>query len=537
MKHLLSGLLLSGLGTLISATHGWSAVPRSYGFLVPIGGGASAGDNGILKPAQVEIHGKALEKLQRNRDAGASVGSDICLLEHKPESPESEPGVALERGLFMAAGADESRIKTHYFESREKADSAAIDSLDLENCGIFYIPGGDQTVIHQLWVGTRLHLRMLDNLRNGSGIMGKSAGAALQGTLIYLPRITSATSTSSFMQKIQLRADELATIFLAQVLPNLPRFYIETHTGDRERSARALAILAAWEAGKSRSEKRAMALALDSDTGALIEFNPRLQAWTAEVIGARAAEFFIPDRRSWSALSPSAQASYLDMPSSLLLSGSKVQISGAKAGTILQRSPNVRSYALPSTTPHRSCLENLPRSIPGASEADGEAASQLYFRVTDPMTGKLVTMNEIEYAYLEGDLISTSKRGCAYWLTHAFDLDFGQPENRLNAQRYALGSGLTNISVALPTLMQARLGATSCRTGKAWIRLDPIQSGRSSSALIFDGRASLNRGVGTYVYEEYGANKPVQTGTWEKMRVHLLRPGSQFNLATGRVIL
>ena len=78
-------------------------------------------------------------------------------------------------------------------------------------------------------------------------------------------------------------------------------FYVETHAGDRERTARALALLAAWEEqtvpgstgsmGRNARANRAPGIVVDSDTGALIRYVPSQKAWIAQVYGARAVEF------------------------------------------------------------------------------------------------------------------------------------------------------------------------------------------------------------------------------------------------------
>ena len=534
MKHLFFSLLGYGLGMIIAIPCGRAATPPPLGFLVPIGGGASIGDNDVLKPAHIEIHRRILSKLQQNIHAGANIGHDICLLEYHPEGPDTNLGMTLNRRLFLAAGATETSIKELFLETREKADSTSLVSL-LKDCGLFYIPGGDQTAIKNLWSDTKLHMQMLKLLKLGGGVTGKSAGAALQGTLLYLPRANSATSTAAFLQKVELYGDEIATEFLADALVGLPRIYIETHTGDRERSGRALAMLAAWEAKQGNSEARAMALAIDADTAALIEYNTDNQAWTAEVMGARTVEFLIPDSKSISTVSKYLQPSYLNMPSSLLTAGSRVQISGIKTGQILQRSPGLLAPSNQAVPQKNSCLDHVPSLIAGSNEADGETASEVFFRVVDPKTGSLATINDVEYAYLEGDLVSRRKTGCAFWLTHAFDLDFGHPENRLNTQRYAIGSGQVDFSISLPTSMEASTRVSTGKGKNSSIQFRPTHTGSSSSVLVFDARQATELGTAKYVYQEFGAKGPVQTGTWEHVRLHLMLPNSRFNFEAATI--
>ena len=118
--------------------------------------------------------------------------------------------------------------------------------------------------------------------------------------------------------------------------------------------------------------------------------------------------------------------------------------------------------------------------------------------------------------------------GCGHWLTNAFDPDYGRPENRLNAQRYALGGALADFSVALPAGMDAEI---TTRGGTSFAQFVPARSdGAASSVFLYDVASALRRGVSTYVYREMGARGPVQTGTWEGGRARLLPPGSRITL-------
>ena len=81
--------------------------------------------------------------------------------------------------------------------------------------------------------------------------------------------------------------------------------------------------------------------------------------------------------------------------------------------------------------------------------------------------------------------------------------------------------------------MQAVSVQQSGKNKSSKLRFEAINGGDSSSLLVFDARKATSRGVAKYIYAEYGAKNPVQTGTWENMRLHLIAPNAQFDLATG----
>lgn len=490
---------------------------------MPIGGGASTGNEDRLKPAHISIHRQAVAELDRNLAQGATVGTSVCTLEYRADSPDVQAGVDINQQLFVAAGVAPRRLKSAMISTRERADDPKLIA-SIADCGLFYVPGGDQSQIVALWKGTRMQTLLQNTLKQGGGIMGKSAGAAVQGSLIFVPGEDSVTSTGAFLEKVEIKPGEFLQEFFAQVLPNFPRLYVETHTGDRERSARALVILAYADQIQTSTEPRAIAIAVDSDTAVLIHYDSSLSAWTGRVLGARAAEFLIPDRRASSRIDGQGQASYSDMPSSLLLEGLEIGLTGRYQGALVNNKsmdgPAFRSVAV--VPGGRNCYGNIPGTVFGDISEDQRAASEVTFFVKDPISQQKQDLDAIEYAYLNGEMELQRETGCGYWQTNAFSRSQGNPENRLNVQRYALGVGQADFSVSLPNTMKASRRKDS--KGGTCLSFAPIASDLSSSVFVMDIRNATRRLVSKYVYEEFGARAATQVGGWVSGRVHLVPP-------------
>lgn len=524
------------------------------GFLMPVGGGASAGETGTLKPAQVTIHAAAVRQLRNQLNAGAQVGGHACVIEYHPDSQSTQDNLTVVKSLFIAGGLKKTEVEAFVFDTRAKASHVQIIQGFQARCGVVFIPGGDQTEMRALWAGTALHKAMQSILARGGGIMGKSAGAALQGSVGYFPEADSETTTGALLRKVSLKNGELTTGFFSTQIASynkegkgLPRFYVETHTGDRERVARSLSLLAAWEMQQPNSKKaKAFGIAVDSDTAALITFDAQKGYWIAEVFGARIAEFLLPTENSQATVTEQGQASYTNVTSSALLEGSIIGLSGGAKGSVWHKeqpspltttgAPGNRNSNAPATSvalaqpaPSGECAQSLPRSIYGAFDSDAKRASSVTFEARDTTTGEVRDFNDVEYAYLMGNLLPKSAQGCGYWQAHAFNPDFGRPENRLNAQRYALGAGLAHFSISLADAMLASVN----RSGDVTFKIDQADG---SSSLVYDVRGATNKKVGRYVYSELGASLPVQVGAWDLGRVHLLAPGAVFSIANGKVL-
>ena len=504
------------------------------GFLFSVGGGASTGNDGSAKPAQVEIHRAALKQLQWARKMGATAGVHACIVEYHEDNADTASTIAVVKQLFVAAGKADAEIRGYVIDSAAKADNAKVANEISKDCGIVFFPGGDQTQMRDLWKGSLAKKAFEEVVRKGGGIMGKSAGAALQGSIGYFPADDADPSAGALAINARVSRSEFGLGFFSLNLKGLPPFYVETHAGDRERTARALTLLATWEALQKNStsletaathkedvnkSEPAVAIVVDSDTGVLIRFDPLSRLWIAEVYGARVAEFLSPTAKSKIGIDSNNQPFTTDFSTHALLSGAKLVLSGAFRGTVV-----AHNASLPTLSPGASCLSRLPTSVNGKYDSDATDASQLTFDALNPATGEATDFNSVEYAYLSGGLLLKKGSGCGYWLSNSLNPDYGRPENRLNAQRYALGLGLTSFSVALPPSMEAR--ANSNRTTLNF----NARVGKGSSSLIYDVSKASRRSVGTYIYKELGHTKPLQVAGWESGAVHLLPAGSSFDL-------
>jgi hypothetical protein len=299
----------------------------------------------------------------------------------------------------------------------------------------------------------------------------------------------------------------------------------------------------------SREESKAIGLVVDSDTGALLRYEPLAQGWVASVAGARAVEFLFPTNESESYLSRDGKPTYTQLRSHVSLAGAKVALSGPFWGRVLQssqavlRKPQDSLDAPPSAG---KCFQEISSEIWGSFDSDGERNSEIRYEARDPQTGEYKPLSQVEYAYLVGDvrtrLPERGQGGCGLWMTNAFDVDYGRPEARLNVQRYALGARRTDVSVALPPGMIARRSISGVVTFEVQTRRQSqdrpddkrtlVETG--SSVWVYDLRKGQRLGVSAYVYSDLGAKAPLQVGTWEDGRVSLVEPGASFEWESGR---
>lgn len=583
MCHTLLTAFLLATSVVVSACEEEALAESPAGFFLAIGGGASTVETAAdskansvltmetgqakrqLKESQVLLHRAGLEALNESRRlvrarGGEPVPSGVCHIEYRQPGADTDDALATSQALFVAAGAPSQTFQGFVFPSKSKANNLREVDILVRQCGLVSLPGGDQTAMRALWEHTRLQDALKTLVNRGGGIMGKSAGAALQGTLGYFPNEDSATTAFSFLQGLTLGKRELDVGFFANTAPGLPRFYVETHAGDRERSARALALLAAWEERKPVNETpRALALVVDSDTGVLIRYDTALAAWAAEVTGARAVEVLLPTINSISQAGHSVlkggerarPPTYTNVTSHLLLHGARFVLSGPRQGAVLKTSsrvlfPTPKAPFSNSSDPSKgaallraaSCGEKLEGRIVGRFESDGERNGVVSFDAYDPSTHEHRALSEVEYAYLTGDLRARRENGCGFWMTDAFDPEVGRPENRLNAQRYALGLGLpgADFSFALSAGMVATVRQEWLLGGQ---RTDTVtletEEEPAASAFLYDVAQARDRGISNYTYLEMNARGPVQTGHWLGGVTHLLPPGASFNLTTRRV--
>lgn len=417
---------------------------RPSGFLFPCGGVTAAPE----MPSRVEMARTSLELLSENRKAGAKAADGVCYVDVR-DVPANVEAV---RDTYFAAGLSREKFHDFFLKSREesdgKGDGAAMLETIRRDCGIIYIPGGDQFRQREFWKDTRFSDLLKQLIEDGGGITGNSAGAALQGSLGYFPhmkrsgtdlttkRLLEGTSFfessegySSYpdtddddneIERWARFSSELEPGILVDG-PKVPLFYVETHADSRERAPRALAILAAWEHLR-RTEPRfaayrngpgAVGLVVDNDTAPLITFSAEHQGLVAEVHGSRSVEFLVPDEKSSGGLDlvpgrteslefranpdgtgssrirtfPVMRPYFTNVRSELLLAGGKIILSGPRRGTVLN--PGKARWTDSIAVPTRSCLKKLPARIlgevpNGRVAAATRAASSVLFTIPTP---------------------------------------------------------------------------------------------------------------------------------------------------------
>lgn len=443
---------------------------RPTGFIFPCGGITATPD----MPQRVRMSEEALRRLDENRSHGADVGNAVCLVDLR-DTPENAEAV---RDTFVAAGMNPERFLDFNISTREVANGENGDLVTIrERCGIVYLPGGDQFRQREIWKDTNFGDFLSTLPARGGGLMGNSAGAALLGTLGYYPhfsrqgtdlttkRLLEGTSYFSedtgFSEYTEYDDDdnlftdwarfsaELEPGILANLDKHAPLLYVETHADSRERSARALAVLAAWEYAirtqsqfaKHRHREPAIAMVVDNDTAPLITFDAKVGGLVAEVFGSRSVEFLIPDSQSlggatpidglsetlrfaanhdgtgvqWTQNAPVVRPYYHNVRSELLLSGGSIVLSGPWRGRILAEgsgrwtanSPKAKKGA-------RDCSSRLPWRILGQAPtqghddaADTRLASAIHFTVPaplNPFTQKPV--NDRKFFFMDEDIIA-----------------------------------------------------------------------------------------------------------------------------------
>lgn len=537
------------------------AAPK--GFLAPFGGGPVWLDEETGTPTfletRIKAHRRMIATLREQIRAGAQLGSKMCAIKHVV-SPTDEPDYNQKyfqytEESFILAGWPQNQWLNFEFVSRRNPGDAT-DALNIEQtrrlateCGLVHLPAGDQAQMMNLWKGTPLEQALIDILRRGGGLAGNSAGAALLGSVGFYPGLDNVTSTRGLLEmrtRNRSARDQVVMLagFLTAELPKFPPLYVETHVDPRERMARSLALMAAWEDDKPLGASRVVGMGLDIDVGTLILWSDEAEGWTAEVIGGRTVEFVFPQSSSAIGWPVNGFPYYTNGKSHLLLEGGVVALSGPRQGQVLRSSTGTMLKHPAGTSSCTQLAQELV--VRGDSMDDAWEASEVHFEGIHPTSGQVLIPDEFRYSpgewepnlFRSGHLrIVRESEGCGYWQPFAYNDSRGHVRDRQAMLRYVLGSGNADFSVALPYDMVARFS----EPGKAIFEsLCPgcgASSYRDSSIFVYDVRAAVQRGVPSYVYDIYGGIAPFQTGAWEGGLLHLLPPGGSFDTSSGRVDL
>ena len=528
------------------------SLPSEFsGFLLPVGGGASTGSDGkSLKPAMIEIHRAALQQLALRKTSKPNLPLGVCVVEYHPNAADNAIVFDLTRQLFVAAGLNPQQFKSFEVTTRDLANQQKLAKDFASFCGLAFLPGGDQREMKLLWEGTLFHNALSGILKNGGGLMGKSAGAAILGTVGFFPEAELDASTQNIVSGARINRNEFAEGLFNQGKADTPWFYVETHAGDRERAARALAILGHWrQLGLSGSKNEPISIVIDSDTGILLSKTAG-GAIKGKVLGARAVEVLVPTTQSKIGLTQDEVPFATNFRSELLLSGDEIEFYMPRKPSVIPvlkvtalapfsaagnaltskensaaRTINDNNNVTNLTNLAASCSSNSRKIVNGNSDGDALKQSNVLVGLLSGFDTPAVPA--AEYAYLNGLLSFSPKAGCGFWLANSFNPDYGQPENRLNGQRYVLASRLSNFSVAIPDTMAATLQSSSA------ITFSPISKQRGSSVFVYDTSSASNFKLGNYVYTELGATNPDQVGVWHQGKASLIPPGGTWNRTTG----
>lgn len=483
----------------------WSLpLQAAPGFIFLVGGGASRSPSGIDKPAQIEIFKAVLSQLK----AGPRRDSKFCYIDFHPQDDDSKASVETLESQWQQAGGEKSDILYRSFPTIEAANGGEADQIKYK-CGIAYIPGGDQSVIRGLWKESRLvqSLRMI--YLSGGGLMGKSAGAAVLGTLGFFPEPTNEASAAWASGQPRLAESELEHGFVFGPNAMFPLFYVETHTGDREREVRAAALLALWNHKRSMTPSgfSPFAILVDSDTGILLTFSNDRQV-VGKVFGARAVEILRPSDSAKSGVNQDGTPFYHGLRSDVLLDRDTI--------TLDSHVPHVgQNHIQPSI--EIDCL--WPDEVKGNDWESVRKYSEFDVFARTPAINQEQFIDLVDDAWLFGDIRFYGQRcGCGYWQGFSFSQDVGIVPNRLNLQRFLLGSRSVSFAVQVPETSVWR------RHGKNGAQL-VASKGFGQSSIVTDVSKAIKRRVSRYIYTEYGANNPVLTGGWRGATVHLLAPG------------
>lgn len=531
------------------------------GYLIPIGGGASyVNESRQPKESQVSLISEARKLLSLQRKSGFIIPGGACIISYQASSSKDlEAELEPTRDLFLAAGFTPPQITLFGVGARSQAQSESLSRQISQRCGLVFLPGGDQTEQMEIWNET-LFAATLKKLFSAGGIlMGKSAGAAMLGSVVFTPSSSDNTAVLNYLGPHPLRSSDFrpGALLLKQMSASAadqssPAFLIETHTGDRERAARAAIFLAALEAGfkqrkipaKSGAGEttpfRHVVLAIDSDTGLVIQFTKE-GSLHLRTIGARAVEILSFGAQSRSDISHDGFPFIESGRSDLLLDGDESIISAD--GRVMHVEPKRKHPPTPASytrgdRPITLCLEKWSGKILSGrdlSVRDLRSRVRYHASVSDSGSGypDLVDVEEksAAYAYLTGTVRSASGPGCGYWQSRAFDFRSGQPENRLNLARFGLASGRVDLAFSLSEHSSIRV-----ESSRSIITTDEGEERSSASIFVQDVRNARFRRVANYIYKDFGARAPVQIGGWVGATIHIVPPGFSLKLEPAREI-
>lgn len=544
---------------LVSPTARAQQPGTSQGYLIPIGGGASYVDESQQpKESQVSLIAEARELLSLQKKSGLSIPSGACLVSYQAStSREIETELQPTRDLFVAAGFSPTQIVLFGVAKRSQAQSESLALRITRTCGLVFLPGGDQTEQMDLWSGT-LFAAALQKLFSAGGIlMGKSAGAAMLGSVVFTPSSSDNTAVINYLGPRPFRGSDFQP---GSLLPEqkqtiaesrLPTaFLIETHTGDRERAARGAVFLAELEAefkhpqisdgagARVLAPRRPVVLAVDSDTGLVIQFTDG-GLMHVRTIGARAVEILTFGRKTRTGVSDEGFPFVESGRSDLLLAGDTAIISADGRVTEVQPQRQMPPAPNPNVLedkPMSLCLEKWNGQIlSGQDAAVRDTRSRVRYRAAVPSDSEgdadLVDVEDSRaaYAYLTGTVRTAPGAGCGFWQSRAFDFRGGQPENRLNLARFGLASGAVDLAFSLSEYSSVRV-----QSSRSIVATDDGDERSSASLFVQDARDARLRRVASYVYKEFGARSPVQIGGWVDATFHIVPPGFSLELEPGR---
>lgn len=377
--------------------------------------------------------------------------------------------------------------------------------------------------------------------------MGKSAGAAMLGSVVFTPPSSDNTAVLTYLGPSPLRRSDLSA---SAVLPRqwradnpilkAPPFLIETHTGDRERSARAAIFLAEMETERARDEKvtvgaqttaraKPVVLAVDSDTALIMQIAAD-GTLRVRAIGARAAEVLSLGKATHVGISEDRYPFLESGRSDVLLSGDAAVISPEGSVMNVQLDAERKARLTGSITSDRPITECLGRWVgnllSGRDSRLRESRSRLLLRASvTTQNGNETELIDVEdsrssYAYLTGTITTLPGTGCGLWQSRAFDFRGGQPENRLNLARYALAAGKADWAFAL-----SENSTVLVQSARAIATTDAGDARSDASLFVQDVRRAQYRHTAQYVYRELGATHPVQIGGWFNGTFHIVPPG------------
>ena len=491
------------------------------GFLMAVGGGASRGSTQELKPAQQVIFSRAVEEIKKRGKKPKP-----CIVDYHEPTDSVLQGLENTLEFFENTGLEKDKIP-YWFVDAEKAKSVSLAEDIKQNCNLIHLPSGNQTTILRYWKGTPLQQAIRYVFTNNGGIMGKSAGAAVLGTVGFFPEYRSATSTQAFLEGRALNSEEIQSDLFVHKKDGLGELYIETHTGDRERTARALAI---FSQVFSSTKTNPLSILLDSDTAVLLQ--KVKGSWQGEVLGARAVEVIHSSHNSEIGTSEAGKPYFTHATSHLLLEGQKFWLSGKSRGKILSRKYHENIFKKLSR--HMPCV--FPEAIYGNDFASAERHSKYAVQTRTLEYPDYAKLWEVPYAWLEGDILLQKNRwSCGQFEAKAFSRanPRGVSSNRLNIQRYLLAQKPTPFFVSLPEGMKAT--PAHFYSGLKFIKNADAEEEISSSVFIIDAKRAHSFRKSQYIYKEYNAKLPVAIGGWQGAKLHLLPPNSTYVPNSGYV--